>query len=68
MSDEFKPVTAADMTDEKLVAGELRAMRVEIRTYFELMLGRLDSTKQQLAQHEDRIAALEAVVFSKEPP
>lgn len=52
MSDEYKPVTAADVTDERLAAGELRALRVEMRSWFELLIGRLD-------RYEERITALE---------
>jgi hypothetical protein len=49
---EFKPSTPADVTDEKLVAGELRALRTEMRSWFEILISRLD-------RYEDRIASLE---------
>lgn len=65
MSEDFKPVTRDDVTDEKLVAGELRALRNEMRAYFDIVLGRLESYSQRLDRHEERIAALEAVVFPK---
>jgi hypothetical protein len=74
MSDEFEPATRDDLTDEKLVAGELRALRNEMRSWFELMIGRLDryedrirslemhrlDANERLDRHEHRIAAIEA--------
>jgi hypothetical protein len=79
MSDEFEPVTAADVTDEKLAAGELRALRAEMRKWFELLIMRLDryegrittlemhrvDANERLSSHEIRIAALEAAVKNK---
>lgn len=52
VDDKFDPVTHEDVTDEKLVAGELRAFRVEVRAYFERLLLRLD-------RFDDRITSLE---------
>jgi hypothetical protein len=77
MTDGFDPVTREDVTDEALVAGELRALRNEMRSWFELMLNRLDRYEQRihsleirsvddherLLRHEHRIAALEASHF-----
>lgn len=74
MSDEFEPVRIGDVTDEKLAAGELRALRAEMRSWFELLIGRLDRYEERIAvlelhksdandrlnRHEIRIAALEA--------
>lgn len=79
MSDDFQPVTRDDVTDEKLVAGEVRALRTEMRLYFERMLLKLDTfdariglleehridANARLADHEHRIAALEAAVTCK---
>jgi len=76
MNDEYQPVTAAEVTDEKLVAGELRAFRAEVRTYFERLLLKLDTfdariglleehridANARLTDHENRIAALEAAL------
>ena len=76
MNDEYQPVTAAEVTDEKLVAGELRAFRAEVRLYFERLIMRLDrfegritslevhrtDANARLDQHEHRIAALEAAL------
>lgn len=77
----FEPVTREEVTDERLVAGELRAMRREMKTGFELVLERLDRFHERiailemhktdandrhdrhehkLADHEQRLAALEA--------
>jgi hypothetical protein len=74
MSEDFQPVTRDDVTDDALVAGELRALRNEMRGWFELMLKRLDRYEQRihslevrsvddherLMNHEHRLAALEA--------
>jgi len=76
VNDEYQPVTAAEVTDEKLVAGELRAFRAEVRLYFERLIMRLDrfegritslevhrtDANARLDQHEHRIAALEAAL------
>jgi hypothetical protein len=77
----FEPVTREDVTDGALVAGQLRALRVEMKTGFELVLerfdrfseriaalemhradanARLDRHEHALADHEQRLAALEA--------
>lgn len=76
MSDEYKPVTRDDVTDDKLAVGEVRALRAEMRLWFELVLGRFDRTEGRIAaleqhrgdangrldDHEQRLAALEAVL------
>lgn len=76
MSDERKPVTRDDVEDGKLVAGELRAFRAEVRMYFERLLLRLEQfdarvtslelhrvdANERLDRHEHRIAALEAAL------
>ncbi len=67
---------ADDVTDEKLVAGELRALRTEMRSWFEILISRLDRYEERItslelhrtdvnerfARHEIRLAAIEAVV------
>jgi hypothetical protein len=82
VTDKFKPATAADVTDEKLVAGELRLLRTEMRDWFVMLIGRLDRTderiaslelhrtdaNERLARHEHRIAAIEAAATKKETP
>lgn len=79
MSDEFKPSRAGELTDDHLAAGELRALRVEMRSWFEIVLGRFDryedrisvleqhraDANERLDRHEQRLAALEAAVNRK---
>ena len=61
----FKPVTAADVTDEKLVAGQLRALQVEVKTGFDIVGTQLKVLTEQLGRrvddHEHRITNLERV-------
>jgi len=68
-------LTTDDVTDEKLVAGELRALRTEMRSWFEILISRLDRYEERITslelhrtdanerftRHEHRLAALEAV-------
>jgi hypothetical protein len=76
---EYRAITGDDVTDEKLAAGEIRALRAEMRQWFELLIMRLDryetrvtslemhriDANDRLSSHEIRIAALEAAVTSK---
>jgi septal ring factor EnvC (AmiA/AmiB activator) len=86
VDEKFEPVAAGALTDDRLVAGELRALRREMAMGFELVLARLDRYEgrigdlemhrtdanqrherheRQLADHETRIAALEAALSAK---
>lgn len=79
MPDGFQPSPVGSLTDDNLAAGELRALRVEMRSWFELMLNRLDRYEGRIAtleqhrvdaneridRHEQRLAALEAAVNNK---
>jgi hypothetical protein len=79
---DYVPITPADVTDEKLVAGELRALRTEMRSWFQTLIGRLDryeeritslelhrvDANERLNRHEYRITAIEAVTTRKEKP
>jgi hypothetical protein len=60
---DHKPVRADDVTDEKLVAGQLRALQVEVRGGFELLTNRLTVMMERFASkqedHERRIGMLE---------
>lgn len=62
-SDGFKPVTADDVTDEKLVAGQLRELQREVRSGFELITTRLETMMDRFAErqedHAHRIDQLE---------
>ncbi len=76
---EFKPLTRDDLEDGKLVAGELRALRVEMRDWFSILISRLDRYEERIAtlelhridanerlnSHDQRIAAIEAAVTRK---
>ena len=76
MTRKFKPVTAADVTDEKLVAGQLRALKREVHAGFELlgnkllvvlerMNNRQDATDDRLTVLERRVNALEAALKAR---
>lgn len=70
VKDGLDPVTAADVTDEKLVAGQLRALQREVRDGFESIARslaaftrieeRLDVIIDRQNDFERRLAALEA--------
>ena len=76
MADEYRSVTPAEVTDDRLVAGELRAFRAEVQLYFERLFLRIDGferrigslelhrvdANERLDRHEFRIAALEAAL------
>jgi hypothetical protein len=78
----FEPVTREELTDEKLVAGELRALRTEMRSWFQTLISRLDryeeritslelhrvDANERLNRHEYRITAIEAVTTRKDKP
>jgi hypothetical protein len=82
VTDKFKPITREEVTDGSLVAGELRALRTEMRDWFLMLIGRLDRTDERIAslelhrtdandrltRHEHRIAAIEAAATKKEKP
>lgn len=54
MSDpRFVPATAADVTDERLLAGEFRAFRTEVRGNLELICNRLLPTLERIEQRLD---------------
>ncbi len=59
----FEPVTARDVTDEKLVAGQLRALQLEVREGFELMgtrlLTMLERIELKMDVLTDRVTRLE---------
>jgi hypothetical protein len=86
VSDEYKPITRDDVADPGLVVGALRALQVEMRTGFELVLEQIarfserltslemhrtdanqrhDRHERHIADHEHRIAALEAALKPK---
>ncbi len=76
---EYVPVRPEDLTDEKLVAGEVRALRTEMRDWFGLLISRSDrydarisalelhrsDVNDRLDRHNHRLAALEAAVIRK---
>lgn len=61
--DGYKPVTADDVTDEKLVPGEMRALQREVRAGFQLLESRLTTIMDRFAarqdDHDARIGQLE---------
>jgi hypothetical protein len=79
MADEFSPVAPFDLSDDKLVAGELRALRTEMRSWFEILINRLEryderiavlevhrsDANERLSRHDRRLAALEAAAATK---
>lgn len=76
VDDRFEPVTAADVTDERLLVGEFRAFRNEMRSAFELLVTRLlpaiERIEQRLDDHDrwrrdtdQRLVALESSARKK---
>lgn len=49
----FKPVRASDVTDEKLVAGNLRRVEREMRAGFALLGQRLETIMNRFASTQD---------------
>jgi hypothetical protein len=66
----WTPVTAEDVTDGNLVAGQLRALQREVRSGFELVTNKLlhaiERIGNRLEDHSDRITALERRVGALE--
>ena len=64
----YVPVAPADVTDERLVAGQLRALQNEVRSGFELLATKLLTAIERLGQQhedlEDRVASVERDVDS----
>lgn len=71
VDDKFKPVHAAELTDERGLYGEFRAFRSEMRTALELLTlqllqllkrqgEKIDDLEERAADHDQRIAALES--------
>jgi hypothetical protein len=58
-----RPVTGADVTDERLVVGQLRALQREVHSGFEILTKRLEVMMERFAarqdDHETRIDQLE---------
>lgn len=70
IDDKFKPVHAAELTDERGLYGEFRAFRAEMRTALELLTlqllplmkrqgEKIDDLEERVTDTESRIAALE---------
>ncbi len=51
--DTFAPIRPSDVTDERLVAGQLRALQAEVRSGFELLTGRLETMMTRFAERQD---------------
>lgn len=71
VDDKFKPVHAAELTDERGLYGEFRAFRSEMRTALELLTlqllplmkrqgEKIDDLEERVTANETRITALEA--------
>lgn len=63
LHDGFTPVAADELTDEKLVAGQLRALQREVRDGFELVTNKLLTNLERLNDRIDdvmsRLSSLE---------
>ncbi len=59
MSPGHKVVTREDVTDEKLVAGQLRALQGEVRSGTELTLTAIGRISEKLDKLFDRVGQLE---------
>ena len=53
----WQPVTPADVTDDKLVSGQLRALQREVRSGFELITQKVLTAVERLTEKVDDIKA-----------